>query len=53
MNAIATAPADAAGRPVRLGLWEFTLLVIVNIGVGGVVGLGRTTVPLMAPRPSD
>ncbi|MFP8940246.1 MFS transporter [Streptomyces fenghuangensis] len=45
------APADAAGRPVRLGLREnrlqFTLLVIVNICVGGLVGLERTTVPLI------
>ncbi|WP_245666701.1 MFS transporter [Actinomadura latina] len=40
-----------AGRPVRLGLREnwpqFTLLVIVNIAVGGLVGLERTTVPLI------
>ena len=38
-------------RPVRLGLREnwpqFTLLVIVNICVGGLVGLERTTVPLI------
>ncbi|MGY1456456.1 MFS transporter [Streptomyces sp. SS8] len=45
------APPDAAGRPVRLGLAEnrlqFTLLVIVNVCVGGLVGLERTTVPLI------
>ncbi|CAA0082656.1 Inner membrane transport protein YajR [Mycolicibacterium vanbaalenii] len=45
-----TAP-DRRGRPVRLGLREnwlqFTLLVIVNICVGGLVGLERTTVPLI------
>ncbi|GAA3635033.1 MFS transporter [Streptomyces chitinivorans] len=45
------APADTAGRPVRLGLREnwlqFTLLVIVNVCVGGLVGLERTTVPLI------
>ncbi|MGW0733145.1 MFS transporter [Streptomyces sp. NPDC002851] len=47
----AVAPAGAAGREVRLGLREnwvqFTLLVIVNICVGGLVGLERTTVPLI------
>ncbi|WP_262505588.1 hypothetical protein [Streptomyces sp. TRM68367] len=46
-----TTPTDASGRPVRLGLREnwlqFTLLVIVNICVGGLVGLERTTVPLI------
>ncbi|MCF3132293.1 MFS transporter [Streptomyces olivochromogenes] len=45
------APADASGRPVRLGLREnwlqFTLLVVVNVCVGGLVGLERTTVPLI------
>ncbi|TDE36489.1 MFS transporter [Actinomadura sp. 6K520] len=39
------------GRPVRLGLAEnwpqFTLLVIVNVCVGALVGLERTTVPLI------
>ncbi|MEV0691597.1 MFS transporter [Streptomyces sp. NPDC050388] len=42
---------EAATRPVRLGLREnwlqFTLLVTVNICVGGLVGLERTTVPLI------
>ncbi|NEE04773.1 MFS transporter [Phytoactinopolyspora halotolerans] len=40
-----------ADRPVRLGLREnwlqFSLLVVVNIAVGGLVGLERTTVPLI------
>jgi MFS family permease len=44
----AAAPADT---PVRLGLREnwaqFTLLVIVNVSVGALVGLERTTVPLI------
>ena len=39
------------GRAVELGLREnlpqFTLLVIVNVCVGGLVGLERTTVPLI------
>ncbi|BDT91538.1 MFS transporter [Nocardia sputorum] len=46
MNAVVTRT-----RPVRLGLREnwlpFTLLVIVNMCVGGLVGLERTTVPLI------
>jgi MFS family permease len=46
-----TTPAEASGRPIRLGLREnwlqFTLLVIVNVCVGGLVGLERTTVPLI------
>ncbi|MFF8843406.1 hypothetical protein ACF08N_11840 [Streptomyces sp. NPDC015127] len=41
----------ATGRPVRLGLREnwlqFTLPVIVSICFGGLVGLERTTVPLI------
>ncbi|MFJ9539599.1 MFS transporter [Streptomyces sp. NPDC101225] len=40
-----------AAAPVRLGLREnwaqFTLLVVVNVCVGGLVGLERTTVPLI------
>ncbi|MFE7527629.1 MFS transporter [Kitasatospora sp. NPDC057542] len=40
-----------AARPVRLGLREnwlqFTLLVVVTATVGGLVGLERTTVPLI------
>ncbi|MET9663507.1 MFS transporter [Streptomyces sp. NPDC006510] len=43
-------PTDA-GHPVRLGLREnrlqFSLLVVVNIAVGGLVGLERTTLPLI------
>jgi MFS family permease len=39
---------------VRLGLREnrvqFTLLVVVNVCVGGLVGLERTTVPLIGSR---
>jgi MFS family permease len=42
---------DTRRREVRLGLREnwpqFTLLVIVNVCVGGLVGLERTTVPLI------
>ncbi|SKA25479.1 Predicted arabinose efflux permease, MFS family [Enhydrobacter aerosaccus] len=44
-----TAPADSRG--VRLGLREnwrqFSLLVLVNAFVGGMVGLERTVVPLI------
>ncbi|MGW0878146.1 MFS transporter [Streptomyces sp. NPDC002671] len=47
MSTMTSSPA----RPVRLGLREnwlqFTLLVVVNICVGGLVGLERTTVPLI------
>lgn len=45
-----------AGRqpPARLGLREnwpqFALLVVVNAGVGGMVGLERTVVPLIGAR---
>jgi len=46
-----TAPA---ARPVRLGLREnwpqFTLLVVVNACVGGMVGLERTTTSLIGTR---
>ncbi|MEV6292704.1 MFS transporter [Streptomyces sp. NPDC051896] len=45
---------DSETTPVRLGLREnwvqFTLLVIVNVCVGGLVGLERTTVPLIGAR---
>ncbi|MFB6816046.1 MFS transporter [Streptomyces sp. NPDC056347] len=53
MNAAAApAPPDTdATRPVRLGLREnalqFTLLIVMNVAVGGLVGLERTTVPLI------
>ncbi|TQJ92109.1 MFS transporter [Streptomyces sp. SLBN-31] len=46
--------SPAATSPVQLGLREnrlqFTLLVIVNVCVGGLVGLERTTVPLIGAR---
>ncbi|MEV5876278.1 MFS transporter [Streptomyces sp. NPDC052101] len=49
-----SATAVSAAKPVQLGLREnwpqFTLLVIVNICVGGLVGLERTTVPLIGAR---
>ncbi|WP_225805490.1 MFS transporter [Streptomyces sp. NK15101] len=45
------APPPDGSPAVRLGLREnrgrFTLLVIVNVCVGGLVGLERTTVPLI------
>jgi MFS family permease len=50
----ARARAAAPGRPVRLGLaanWpQFTLLVVVNAFVGGMVGLERTTTSLVGTR---
>jgi MFS family permease len=46
--------AGTPGRPVRLGLREnwpqFTLLVVVNACVGGMVGLERTTTSLVGTR---
>ncbi len=45
-------PSAPAAPPLRLGLrenWEqFALLVLVNAFVGGMVGLERTVVPLLA-----
>ncbi|MEU5868264.1 MULTISPECIES: MFS transporter [unclassified Nonomuraea] len=45
------APAATGRPPVRLGLRanavQFSLLVVVNVAVGGLVGLERTTVPLI------
>jgi MFS family permease len=45
-------PSAAVSAPIRLGLrenWEqFALLVVVNAFVGGMVGLERTIVPLLA-----
>ena len=42
------------GRPVRLGIGEnwpqFSLLVLINACVGGMVGLERTVVPLVATQ---
>jgi MFS family permease len=50
----ASPPAGRAARPVRLGLaanWrQFTLLVVVNAFVGGMVGLERTTTSLVGTR---
>jgi MFS family permease len=47
-------PLRRADAPVRLGLREnwlqFALLVIVNACVGGLVGLERTTVPLIGTQ---
>jgi hypothetical protein len=41
-------------RPLHLGLranWQqFTLLVLINAFVGGMVGLARTVVPLIGER---
>jgi len=54
--AAADGPAPAAGSvtPVRLGLREnwpqFTLLVVVNVFVGGMVGLERATTSLVGTR---
>ncbi len=43
-----------AGRPVALGLGanlgQFSLLVLINAFVGGMVGLERTVLPLIAER---
>ncbi|MCV7151588.1 MFS transporter [Mycolicibacterium pyrenivorans] len=48
------AGGDSHARPVRLGLREnwlqFTFLVVVNVCVGGLVGLERTTVPLIGTQ---
>ncbi|MQY36551.1 hypothetical protein SRB17_45530 [Streptomyces sp. RB17] len=48
------ATTESAAGPVQLGLREnwpqFTLLVVVNVCVGGLVGLERTTVPLIGAR---
>ena len=52
--AIGTDRPPAAGGPVRLGLranWpQFALLVVVNVFVGGMVGLERTTTSLVGTR---
>ncbi len=54
MSGTAGTQAGAAVRPVRLGLrdnWpQFTLLVVVNVCVGGMVGLERTTTSLVGTR---
>ncbi|MER5478765.1 MFS transporter [Streptomyces sp. NPDC002734] len=50
-NATSITNRRSAGSTVRLGLREnrlqFVLLVVVNMAVGGLVGLERTTVPLI------
>ena len=50
----ASPPPGAAGPAVRLGLaanWpQFTLLVLVNVFVGGMVGLERATTSLVGTR---
>ena len=47
-------PTDTAGTVPRLGLlanWQqFTLLVLINSFVGGMVGLERTVVPLIGEQ---
>ncbi len=54
MGGTARTQAGAPARPVRLGLaanWpQFTLLVVVNAFVGGMVGLERTTTSLVGTR---
>ena len=54
MSGTARTEAGAPGRAVRLGLREnwpqFTLLVVVNACVGGMVGLERTTTSLVGTR---
>ena len=54
MSGTARTRAGAPARPVRLGLREnwpqFTLLVVVNAFVGGMVGLERTTTSLVGTR---
>ncbi len=53
-NLSSTAPARLAQPKPQLGLranWpQFTLLVLVNAFVGGMVGLERAVVPLLAER---
>ena len=54
MSSTARTQAGVPGRAVRLGLREnwpqFTLLVVVNACVGGMVGLERTTTSLVGTR---
>ena len=53
-NTNAPGPAQPAARAIRLGLkanWgQFALLVLVNAFVGGMVGLERTLLPLLADQ---
>jgi MFS family permease len=54
MSAETGQPRPAATGPVRLGLranWpQFALLVVVNVFVGGMIGLERTTTSLVGTR---
>jgi MFS family permease len=54
MSAEMGQPRPAATGPVRLGLranWpQFALLVVVNVFVGGMIGLERTTTSLVGTR---
>jgi MFS family permease len=54
VSAGAPAARPAGGEPVRLGLaanWrQFALLVVVNAFVGGMVGLERAVLPLLAEQ---
>jgi MFS family permease len=54
MSAETGQPPPAAAGPVRLGLranWpQFALLVVVNVFVGGMIGLERTTTSLVGTR---
>jgi MFS family permease len=54
MSAEMGQPRPAATEPVRLGLranWpQFALLVVVNVFVGGMIGLERTTTSLVGTR---
>src|SRR3974377_646664 len=49
-----TSPLDEINKSVRLGLHEnlgqFSLLVLINVFVGMMVGLERTVVPLIGER---
>ncbi|ADU48583.1 MFS transporter [Intrasporangium calvum] len=49
-----TPPAGAGARPLQLGLRQnaaqFTLLVVVNALVGGMLGQERTVLPLLGER---
>ncbi|MEW2256078.1 MFS transporter [Streptomyces sp. NPDC047869] len=50
MNTTRTAAAPAVRLGLRENWLQFTLLVVVNVCVGGLVGLERTTVPLIGAR---
>ncbi|MFF9172606.1 MFS transporter [Streptomyces sp. NPDC014793] len=50
MNTTHTASTQAVRLGLRENRLQFTLLVVVNVCVGGLVGLERTTVPLIGTR---